>query len=57
MIDSVNLNIKSVQSFKITHRDSVFVFIRVNTYIFMCIYICTVFLKIKMRKNTHRSLY
>jgi hypothetical protein len=47
MTDFVNLKIKPIQSFGCTHKGRVYVyiFIEVNTYIYMSIYICTVFLK------------
>jgi hypothetical protein len=45
VIDFVNFKIKSVQSFEGAHRDRVciHVFIEVNTYIYINIYIYTVF--------------
>jgi hypothetical protein len=47
MIDFVNLKIKSVQSFRDTHKDKVCVcvFIRVDAHMCMSIYICTMLLK------------
>jgi hypothetical protein len=45
--DFVNLKIKSAQSFRCAHRDKVCVriFIEVNAYTCMSIYVCIVFLK------------
>jgi hypothetical protein len=51
MTDFVNLKIKPAQSFESAHRGRVCVrvFIGVSTHTCMSIYICTVFLKKKIR--------
>jgi hypothetical protein len=45
--DFVNLKIKLTQSFRCVHRDRVCmrIFIRVGAYMYISIYICTIFLK------------
>jgi hypothetical protein len=47
IIDFVNLKIKPVQSFRVTHKDRVciYIFIGINANTCMNIYIFTVFLK------------
>jgi hypothetical protein len=58
MNDFVNLKIKSAQYFRCIYRDRMYicVFIKINTYTYMNIYIYTVFKKTEFNKITNTQL-
>jgi hypothetical protein len=47
LIDFVNLKIKSIQSFRVAHKDKIYIYIliKMSNHMYMSIYVYTIFIK------------